>query len=685
MKDNYKKRLSAVLVACVMSLTLCPALFLLAACVNTDEPNDDDDEDEIVAEVPVFDSDVRLTDDGVEITLPVDEDEEYYDIYVSDSAYGEYVLTETDYGGETYTGDEIMAYYRVEGKRGGRVVSTATYSYEKELFGENTIIFSPEDDPDQVQAVIDEIYELQRGSNNGQFTDRRYALLFKPGEYSSTVYEGYYTSVAGLGFAPTDTYIRRFHVYADIASNNNATCNFWRSVENIEISSSSVQWAVSQATSMRRVKINGNLTLHQSGGWSSGGFLADSLVAGTVGSGSQQQWLSRNDEWGRWDGNNFNMVYVGVDGAIPSGSWPAQALTEVATTPVIREKAFLVYDEAQGYGVFVPDLRRDSVGISWTENGSDGTLMPLDEFYIARADRDDADTINSALAAGKNLILSPGIYELDKPIQVDRENTVVLGLGYATLRITDENRDTLMRIADVGGIKMSGILFDAGTHSETLLEVGEEGASKDHSTNPICLSDLFFRVGGHSDEPTYAHTSVVVNSSDVIGDNFWVWRADHSYGVGWDVNVTVNGLVVNGDNVTFYGLFVEHYHEYQTLWNGENGSTYFYQSEIPYDPPEQSAYMSHDGTVNGYASYKVADHVQTHTAYGLGIYSCPHNPDIKVANAIEAPANAGIYIEHAVTVLLDSNPCLQSVLNGHGNKLNSMKSQINIYDGGVFR
>lgn len=71
-------------------------------------------------------------------------------------------------------------------------------------------------------------------------------------------------------------------------------------------------------------------------------------------------------------------------------------------------------------------------------------------------------------------------------------------------------------------------------------------------------------------------------------------------------------MIVNGNDVTMYGLMVEHFLEYQTLWNGNGGRTYFYQSEIPYDVPDQASWMSHNGTVNGYASYKVADTVTSH-------------------------------------------------------------------------
>ncbi len=676
MKSKVKK-LFGCAVAAAFAVALCAPLL---ACGDRDK---DKGNEGAAPQVPVHDTDVTPKGDGVEIKLPKDDGAEYYDIYIGDSAYGDFTLVETDYEGDAWQGDELWAYYRIDGKSGGNVISSAVYSYAYELFGENTLIFSPDDDPDVVQDKIDEVYELQRGSTNGQFTDRRYALLFKPGSYEAHAYEGYYTSIAGLGMSPADTTLSGFTVYADIASANNATCNFWRTVENFKVNAGNVQWAVSQGTSMRRMYINGNLTLHHSGGWSSGGFLADSYINGTVGSGSQQQYLSRNDEWGSWNGSNFNMVYVGVEGAIPSGAWPQPRITDVEKTPLVREKPFLVWEDG-GFGVFVPDLRENSSGISWDEDGSEGEFIPIEDFYVARADRDDSETLNAALAAGKHLLLSPGIYMIDEPIEVTLEDTIIMGLGLATLRISDENQDTLMRVSDVDGVNISSILFDAGKHSQTLLEVGGEDASQSHESDPICLADLFFRVGGRSDEPTYCHTSVVINSDDVIGDNFWVWRADHSYGVGWDTNVSVNGIVVNGDDVKIYGLLVEHYHEYQTIWNGEYGEMYFYQSELPYDPPSQQAYMSHDGTVNGWASYKVGEHVQNHKAYGLGIYSNMHNREVKAENAMEVPANSGIYVEHAMTFLLNGADCFGGVLNGHGERISNTISVIDLFVGGEF-
>ena len=163
----------------------------------------------------------------------------------------------------------------------------------------------------------------------------------------------------------------------------------------------------------------------------------------------------------------------------------------------------------------------------------------------------------------------------------------MLGLGFATLRPT--NGTAAMTTADVDGIDIAGILFDAGEKSSpVLVEVGPQGSHASHAKNPIFLHDVFFRVGGAG--VGRAKVNLRVNSNDTIIDHTWIWRADHGHGVGWTSNLSDNGLVVNGNNVTIYGLFVEHHQQFQVLWNGNHGRTYFYQSEIPYDPPDQPSY-----------------------------------------------------------------------------------------------
>jgi hypothetical protein len=149
-----------------------------------------------------------------------------------------------------------------------------------------------------------------------------------------------------------------------------------------------------------------------------------------------------------------------------------------------------------------------------------------------------------------------------------------------------------------------------------------------------------------------------INSNDTIIDHTWIWRADHGSGVGWNLNTSANGLVVNGNRVTAYGLFVEHHQQYQVLWNGNAGRTYFYQSEIPYDPPDQASYSSGSDAngqrINGWASYKVAAGVDSHEAWGLGVYSVFRHPNVVLTRAIEAPVKPNVRFHHMTTIALDN-------------------------------
>lgn len=68
-------------------------------------------------------------------------------------------------------------------------------------------------------------------------------------------------------------------------------------------------------------------------------------------------------------------------------------------------------------------------------------------------------------------------------------------------------------------------------------------------------------------------TSLIVNSHNILIDHIWAWRGDNGSGVGWTVNPADTGVIVNGNNVTALGLFVEHYQKCQVIWNGNGGRT----------------------------------------------------------------------------------------------------------------
>lgn len=515
--------------------------------------------------------------------------------------------------------------------------------------GPNVLIIEP-GDAGGAQPRIDAVFRQQERAH---FTDARHAILLKPGAHRLDVNVGFFTQVAGLGAAPGAVQVVG-HVHAEADwMKGMALVNFWRGVENMAVRppDRADRWAVSQAAPYRRIHLAGDLALDD-GGWSSGGFMADCRVDGVVRSGSQQQWFTRNSTLGSWQGANWNMMFMGVDGA-PATSFPEPPYTTLATVPVIREKPFLHVTAAGAWGVFVPALRRDARGVSWSGSSAAGRTIALDRFFIAHPQMRVGE-LNAALARGQHLLLTPGIYRVDEPLRVMRAGTVVLGLGLATLLA--DNGAVAMRVADVPNVSIAGLLFDAGPAlSPVLLEVGPRGSRRDHAAAPTLLADLFFRVGGAS--VGKVETACEINSRNVVADHLWIWRADHGdreggrVHVAWDESTGEQGLVVNGDDVTIYGLFVEHFRKYQTLWNGERGRTYFYQNELPYDPPSQAAYMA--GRTRGWAAYKVADHVRAHHVVGMGVYAnFTSDPSIVLESAVEVPRTPGVLVENVTTISL---------------------------------
>ncbi|MFD9125240.1 RICIN domain-containing protein [Kitasatospora sp. NPDC059571] len=537
-------------------------------------------------------------------------------------------------------------------------------------FGPNVAVFDPTMSAAAVQSKLNAVFSQQESN---QFGAQRYALLFKPGSYNVDANVGFYTQVAGLGLSPDDVTVNgAVHAEADWFQGN-ATQNFWRSAENLSVNpaSGTDRWAVSQAAPYRRMHVRGNLQLDD-GGWSSGGFMADSEIDGQVRSGSQQQWLSRNTQWGSWAGSNWNMVFVGDTNA-PANSFPNPPYTTVAQTPVVREKPFLYVDAAGAYQVFVPALRTGTSGTTWAGGSQAGSSLPIDRFYIVKPGATAAD-INGQLAQGKNLLFTPGVYHLDQTLNVTRADTVVLGLGLATL--VPDNGVTAVNVADVDGVKLAGLLIDAGpVNSPVLMQIGPNGSSADHSADPTSLHDVFFRIGGAG--VGRATQSLVVNSNNVIGDHMWLWRADHGSGVGWTSNTAANGLVVNGANVTMYGLFVEHYQQTQVVWNGNGGRTYFFQNELPYDPPNQAAWTN--GSTRGYPAYKVGDTVTAHEAWGLGSYCYFNvNPAVVEEHSFEVPNRTGVRLHDMVTVSLGGTGTINHVVNSTGGPSNSSTNVANL-------
>ncbi|WP_402468461.1 adenylyl cyclase [Isoptericola aurantiacus] len=571
--------------------------------------------------------------------------------------------------------------------------------YDPDL-GPNVTVFDPSTPQDEIEQYLTELATQQ---TDAEMSTDRYSVLFKPGAYGSAqdplqATVGYYTEVAGLGANPGDVDVHgALEVYNrclgdDANPNCIALVNFWRTIANLHLTVDSAGqdgcrasanfWAVSQAVSMRRLDVTGPVSLmdYCTAGpqYASGGFIADSRFDAPVTNGSQQQWLTRNSEMPSWSNAVWNQVFSGVEGAPDDSAFPDPPYTTLDTTPVSREKPYLFVDDDGRWNVRVPAAQTDTRGVSWADGTTPGRTIGIEDFYIAQPG-DSVREINTNLARGKNLLLTPGVYDVADSIRVKRAGTVVLGMGHATLTAVDGA--VPVTVADKPGIVVAGITVDAGTvESPVLLQVGKAGGhhgNPANPANPTTLSDVYFRVGGpHVGK---ADTALEVNSDHVLVDHTWVWRGDHGVEgfptggeagvngdtVRWNTNTGRTGVRINGDDVTATGLFVEHFQEFNTVWNGERGTTVLYQNELPYDPPTQGHWTRPDGTL-GYAGYKVADDVTEHTLHGGGVYVFnQNNPEIVTENGFEVPDAPGVNLHHVMTVNLSAGT-IEHVVNGVG-------------------
>jgi hypothetical protein len=586
---------------------------------------------------------------------------------------------------------------------------------ETATFGPNVCVFTDTMSQAAIQADLDAI-ATQQVPVASQFDSNRYSVFFEPGTYGSAasplVFQvGYYTQVAGLGSMPSDTVINgAIDVFNNLCTAGTQDCNaddnFWRSLSNLDLNvdlpattpayappaidafgagcdNTAEFWAASQAAPVRRVIINGSVVLQDycaNHNFASGGFIADSQVSGNLSFLGNQQYMVRNSSIGGAAGcpnGLWNMVYSGVVGA-PAQVFTGQCQqnTVLASSPVTEEAPFLYTDASGKFNVFVPSARTNSVGTSWAGGSEAGKSLPLSSFFVATPGTSVA-AIDVALLAGKNLILTPGVYNVSAPILVSRPGTVVLGLGFATL--IPQHGITPMVVAPNTGVKVSGLIFDAGSvNSPVLLSVGTPLPAAGSASDPDTIQDVFFRVGGAETTATSATVSLLDNASNSIIDDVWAWRADHGNDVGWTANKGDTGLVVTGNNVTSYGLAVEHYQKSEVLWTGQGGTNVFFQNELPYDVPSQSVW-NESPTFSGYPAFQVGSGVKTFSGYGMGSYVVfiDTSATLNVTEAFQAPKAPGVKFTDTFGLWIGGSGGLDSIINGVGGAVNQTTDPAN--------
>ena len=511
-------------------------------------------------------------------------------------------------------------------------------------------------------------------NSDHHFSTKHYALLFAPGEYKDCTFEvGYYVQMLGLGKTVKGEGAVRFTgensgpfvpaLNKDMPETDGGSIpypgsglcldTFWRSAENF--SAENIVWAVSQAAPLRNVYVSSDLTFGDGGAYSSGGFLANAEVGGKCNFVANQQWFSRAVDFkGAVEGGAWSTVFAGCTGVnIPKENIEVGDLVStVEEIPKVRvEKPFIVLNNENGeYELHVPKGTTDPKLTSGSHlDDSNNTVrsfskvkvckpfLPIDDdgnyteipdsTYndITEFDEELTSEIQKALDDGKDIVLCAGIFFLTQPLVVKYTNQVILGLGLATLVAPQDGSPCIRVLANTSGVRIAGLVLEASKQSlstdksnnnsdnvRSLLDFGEPYQTDPGDTsNPGAITDLFTRVGGSNlDRSISTDVMVRVLSGNVVGDNLWLWRADHGKlrpgekpndenfpryhqvriyetvdGIHNKVDECMvnNALVVNGDNVNMYGLFCEHTVQDQMIWKGEHGSVCFYQCELPYD------------------------------------------------------------------------------------------------------
>jgi hypothetical protein len=602
-------------------------------------------------------------------------------------------------------------------------------AYASAQFGPNVCVFTPPKaatDLPAIQTVVNNIAALQVPLA-AQFNDQGYALLFEPGTYGSTttplVFQvGYYTEVAGLGAVPQDTVINGL-IQVLAASGGNSDNNFWRSLSNLtlnEVTNSACDdsaefWSASQATPIRSVIVNGSTPTNgnvvfqdycTSNDYASGGFVANSEIYGQLNWSGNQQEIARNTDMESAAGYVWNYVYSG-DGC-PAGYTPpagtecsptedafngsydigggtdgingVNQITELPQSPVTQEEPFLYTTSSGSWDAFVPAVQRNSVGPNFLKGTEAGTSVRLSDFFIASPTTPEPQ-IQAALNQGKDLVLTPGTYDLDAALVVSHPDSIVLGLGFPVL--VPQRGNATMDVLTNNGVALSGMIFDAGpVNSPVLLQVGSSPNNNGNGNNgngngnlgngngngnvPDLIQDIYFRIGGAETTPVSATISLLDNADNSIIDDVWAWRADHGantkvtgpegqVGAGWTYNQGATGLEVAGDNVTAYGVAIEHYQKNEVIWSGNNGTEIFFQNELPYDPPSQTSWEA-SPIQPGYPSFLVSNNVQSFHGYGMGSYVVfIYTPVILWdAMAYEAPNAPGVVFTDAMDLFISS-------------------------------
>ncbi len=523
-----------------------------------------------------------------------------------------------------------------------------------------------------------------RHGETSEWSSSRYAMLIGEGSYSmqDQFKLGYYTQV--MGVANDENSVRvspGINVLNNCEKVGDANCkapggldNFWRSISDISMDigrlGAPLRFAVSQAAPIRSVSINGgdmlmcDWGLGGDCGFTSGGFISNMHIAGKLILGSQQQFYVTDSVFPQLQAGVWNIVSNNNQGTVfgdgdPSTKniWNGYPFTQTTSNTHISHPKMLFNGKW-------------NVKVAQDLKSADDFVLLSSNVSPAIITADQIQSINSALAAGApGLIIAPGIYELSGVINIP-DNKTVIGLGLPSL-VCQAPTGGCMHVGSEG-VRLAGITFNAGVNgsssdqANTLLVVGEQ--SHGSKTNQTILQDIYCRAARINDTQASpsAYACVRVDANYVIGENLWLWRADHDEQatlIPFNINYCKHGLIVNGNNVEMNGLFVEHFNDIQTVWLGQNGKIRFYQSELPYFMPSGSVDCSIPGGDTKQQrvcpSLYVGKDAVGFSAEGLGIY-CFFPNDLGQgtvrAKSVIKTDSSDAHISHVVMRWLNGDP-----------------------------
>jgi hypothetical protein len=464
-------------------------------------------------------------------------------------------------------------------------------------------------------------------TEDNEFSKQRYCFMFLPGTYNGvTVKMNYYTTFYGLSTKPNDIIFENSYILNPTFGNTmpGSLDNFWRSIENIYFSSTTVVnpedkisnykgyiYSVSQAAPLRNCIFNTDLNLFtylggDAAAFASGGYMSNIKCNGNISGGSQQQFCFNNVELQQ--GKNldqavWNTVLINCKNTLPKSG--KETFSFNAVTQINNFKPIITIDKDINHTIYIFNSSQTPGFINLSESSNLNTTIKDTQILIINS-VNDFDKINNYEAA----IVYPGFYELKTSITINKNNFVFFTLGLPGIQCPNGNSAIII---NADNVIVAGGLYESNPYSEVDNVINILGKN-------CKLFDIFIRTtidNVCSSQSNITDAMIVVDNDSCFIDNTWLWRADHlsidiHNGLGSNYCKSNNGLHVkpNGTKCVINGLFTEHHLEKLLQWDGPDGHVNFLQSEIPYDLSLSNARNYIPAIING----------DNFNGIGMGIY-----------------------------------------------------------------